>query len=60
MSYPPAALEPDADAQTNADRVIAKIVPLGQRFYPSESAFPLREYIFLESLPDTYNLVISL
>jgi nuclear pore complex protein Nup155 len=37
------ALEPDADAQINADRIISKIVPLGQRFYPSESAFPLRE-----------------
>jgi hypothetical protein len=46
VSYPPAALEPDADAQTNADRIIAKVVPLGQRFYPSESAFPLREYLF--------------
>lgn len=40
------ALDPDADAQTNADRIIAKIVPLGQRFYPSESAFPLRESFF--------------
>jgi hypothetical protein len=37
------ALDDDADPQTNADRIIAKIVPLGQRFFPSESAFPLRE-----------------
>ncbi|KAF7970509.1 hypothetical protein HWV62_23741 [Athelia sp. TMB] len=36
------ALDHDADAQTNADNIIAKIVPLGQRFYPSEYAFPLR------------------
>jgi len=36
------ALGDDADAQTNADRIIAKIMPLGQRFWPSESAFPLR------------------
>lgn len=45
------ALEPDADAQTNADRIISKIVPLGQRFYPSESAFPLREYLRLPIFP---------
>ncbi|KAH7913029.1 nucleoporin [Hygrophoropsis aurantiaca] len=36
------ALEKDADAQTNADHLIASFVPLGKRFYPSESAFPLR------------------
>ena len=36
-------LDPDGDAQTNADRIIAKFIPLGQRFYPSESAFPLRK-----------------
>ncbi|KAH7928555.1 nucleoporin [Leucogyrophana mollusca] len=36
------ALEKDADAQTNADHIIASFVPLGKRFYPSESAFPLR------------------
>jgi len=41
------ALEPDADAQTNADRIISKIVPLGRRFYPSESAFPLRHIAML-------------
>ncbi|KAG8219746.1 nucleoporin [Butyriboletus roseoflavus] len=32
----------DADAQTHADHIIASVVPLGKRFYPSESAFPLR------------------
>jgi len=37
------ALEKDADCQTNADHIIASIVPLGKRFYPSEYAFPLRE-----------------
>lgn len=36
------ALEKDADAQTHADHIIASVVPLGKRFYPSESAFPLR------------------
>ncbi|KAF9229208.1 nucleoporin [Gyrodon lividus] len=36
------ALEKGADAQTNADHIIASFVPLGKRFYPSESAFPLR------------------
>ncbi|KAH7883515.1 nucleoporin [Phlebopus sp. FC_14] len=36
------ALEKDADVQTNADQIIASIVPLGKRLYPSESAFPLR------------------
>ncbi|KAJ3475958.1 hypothetical protein NLI96_g11485 [Meripilus lineatus] len=25
-----------------ADQILAKVLPLGQRFYPSESAFPLR------------------
>ncbi|RPD63049.1 nucleoporin [Lentinus tigrinus ALCF2SS1-6] len=30
------------DAKVAADRIIAKVVPLGQRFYPSESAFPLQ------------------
>ncbi|KAJ7634229.1 nucleoporin [Mycena polygramma] len=31
-----------ADTPAIADQIIAKVVPLGQRFYPSESAFPLR------------------
>jgi hypothetical protein len=30
-----------------ADRLMAKVVPLGQRFYPSKCAFPLREYSLL-------------
>jgi len=30
-----------------ADRLVAKVVPLGQRFYPSECAFPLRKYPLL-------------
>ncbi|KAI0374276.1 nucleoporin [Pilatotrama ljubarskyi] len=25
-----------------ADRIVAKVIPLGQRYYPSESAFPLQ------------------
>jgi len=41
------ALDDDADPQTNGDRIIAKIVPLGQRFFPSESAFPLRHIAML-------------
>ncbi|EIW86790.1 nucleoporin [Coniophora puteana RWD-64-598 SS2] len=36
------AVEAGADGQTNADHIITGVVPLGQRFYPSESAFPLR------------------
>ncbi|KAG2159777.1 nucleoporin [Suillus bovinus] len=36
------AIEKGADAQTNADHIIASVVPLGKRFYPSESAFPLK------------------
>lgn len=39
---PCSALEKDADPQTHADHIIASVVPLGKRFYPSESAFPLR------------------
>jgi len=30
------------DPSDAADRLVAKVVPLGQRFYPSECAFPLR------------------
>ncbi|KAG2150078.1 nucleoporin [Suillus cothurnatus] len=36
------AIEKGVDAQTNADHIIASVVPLGKRFYPSESAFPLK------------------
>ncbi|KAK7064289.1 nucleoporin [Favolaschia claudopus] len=35
-------LEKEDDTLTIADQIIAKVVPMGQRFYPSESAFPLR------------------
>ncbi|KAF8230634.1 nucleoporin [Tricholoma matsutake] len=35
-------LRENADPSTTADLIIARVVPLGQRFYPSESAFPLR------------------
>ncbi len=27
-----------------ADIIISRVIPLGQRFYPSEGAFPLREW----------------
>ena len=37
-----AALE-GVDPNDAADRLVAKVVPLGQRFYPSECAFPLRK-----------------
>ncbi|KAJ8585274.1 hypothetical protein M405DRAFT_745486, partial [Rhizopogon salebrosus TDB-379] len=37
------AIEKGGDAQTNADHIIATVVPLGKRFYQSESAFPLSE-----------------
>ncbi|CCM05199.1 uncharacterized protein FIBRA_07408 [Fibroporia radiculosa] len=30
------------EPETATDRIISQVVPLGQRFYPSESAFPLR------------------
>jgi hypothetical protein len=39
-------LEGEEDPLSTADQIIAKVVPLGQRFYPSESAFPLRMYFF--------------
>ncbi|KAJ7630864.1 nucleoporin [Roridomyces roridus] len=35
-------LEGEDEAPSIADQIIAKVVPLGQRFYPSESAFPLK------------------
>lgn len=37
-------LREDVDPSTTADLIISRVVPLGQRFYPSESAFPLRAY----------------
>lgn len=40
--HPILVVEQDEDHLVQADHVIAKVVPLGQRFYPSESAFPLR------------------
>ena len=33
----------DVDPQVGADRLIAKVVPIGQRFYPSDAAFPVRK-----------------
>ncbi|KAF7306859.1 Nucleoporin [Mycena indigotica] len=35
-------LEVGDDPMVTADELSSKIIPLGQRFYPSESAFPLR------------------
>ena len=31
------------DPKVAADRIVTKVIPLGQRYYPSESAFPLRK-----------------
>lgn len=31
------------DSKLAADRIMGRVIPLGQRFYPSESAFPLRK-----------------
>ncbi|KAJ6621663.1 nucleoporin [Mycena sp. CBHHK59/15] len=39
--------EADDDALGRADLIIARVGPLGQRFYPSESAFPLRKIALL-------------
>ncbi|KAL1748480.1 Non-repetitive/WGA-negative nucleoporin C-terminal-domain-containing protein [Schizophyllum fasciatum] len=36
------AVEAAEDAIGQADKITASVVPLGQRFYPSDSAFPLR------------------
>ena len=35
------------DAKDRADLIMTNVVPLGQRFYPSESSFPLRSYFDL-------------
>ena len=35
------------DPNDAADRLVSKVVPLGQRFYPSECAFPLRKCFLL-------------
>ena len=34
------------DPIERADAIMGRVVPLGQRFYPSESAFPLRTLNF--------------
>ncbi|KAI5836199.1 nucleoporin-domain-containing protein [Schizophyllum commune Tattone D] len=36
------AVEVAEDAIAQADQIRARVVPIGQRFYPSDSAFPLR------------------
>ncbi|KAL6309880.1 nucleoporin [Sparassis latifolia] len=41
------------EPKVGADKIMAKVVPLGQRFYPSESAFPLRH---IASLLVRFNL----
>lgn len=33
----------EEDPSKAGDLIIARVVPLGKRFYPSESAFPLRK-----------------
>ncbi|KAF8078700.1 nucleoporin [Lyophyllum atratum] len=35
-------LREETDPSTTADRIFTRVVSLGKRFYPSESAFPLR------------------
>ncbi|KAK2461979.1 hypothetical protein APHAL10511_006442 [Amanita phalloides] len=35
-------LSEEADTQTTADAMVSRVVSLGKRFYPSESAFPLQ------------------
>ena len=42
-----------ADAKVAADRIVGKVIPLGQRFYPSQSAFPLRKYLSRSLCPFT-------
>ena len=37
------------DAKDRADLVMTNVIPLGQRFYPSESSFPLRSWFDLFS-----------
>jgi len=41
--------ETDVPAE-RADIIISRVIPLGQRFYPSEGAFPLRECAVLSFL----------
>ncbi|KAG6898064.1 hypothetical protein C0992_006542 [Termitomyces sp. T32_za158] len=38
-------LKEEADPATTADLILGRVVPLGKRFYPSESAFPLPNQI---------------
>ncbi|KAL1952061.1 hypothetical protein VTO73DRAFT_1210 [Trametes versicolor] len=32
----------DAEPKVAADRIVSKVIPLGQRYYPSDGAFPLQ------------------
>lgn len=40
-------MEETDNPKERSDIIMARVVPLGQRFYPSESAFPLRAYCHL-------------
>jgi len=45
---PRVVLQETEDPKDRADLILTRFVPLGQRFYPSECAFPLS--VFLPSL----------
>jgi len=47
-------MEETDDQKERSDVIMARVVPLGQRFYPSESAFPLR---FIATLLVRFTLV---
>ena len=42
----PTVMQETDDPIERADAIMGRVVPLGQRFYPSESAFPLRTLNF--------------
>ena len=42
LNVRPVVMQETDDAKDRADLIMTNVIPLGQRFYPSESSFPLR------------------
>jgi hypothetical protein len=49
MRIPASVTSEDVDTQTTADAIVSRVVSLGKKFYPSESAFPLRGSLIISS-----------
>ena len=40
-------IESTTEEETQAELILGKVVSLGRRYHPSESAFPLREFLIV-------------